>query len=454
MSAILIFILSGIIIQSAAVSATENATKSAGTTITVSADRSKLFKNMKPGSSSSSNKITVPTVSTTKVKKAGSLSTVASYNITNTASVTANSFDPIETTTGSGGGMKMPGNSSSSGDTTINGVSSTKLASDFKSKTAKLISGRNITESDAGTNNVVIEKQLAKQNDLKVGSTIKVKTTDKKYVTMKVVGIYKSSATSGMPGSDPSNTIYTSYTLPASINDKENQATSVTYTLSNSKQEKSATKQIKSIIDDSDFSVTSDNSTYQQLLQPMKNVKAFASKIVWLVAIAGTIILALIIILSVRGRRREIGILVSLGESKAKIVGQLFTELLMILVASLVVASLFGNIVGNKVGNQLLAQQSSTTTTTTSTGMPGGGGQGGPGGGGQAPSGAKTGRPGMGQQTGSAAKSAQLKNLKTTITPSSIMKLGGLGLVIIALAVLVASVGILRLKPKRILTSE
>ena len=162
---------------------------------------------------------------------------------------------------------------------------------------------------------------------------------------MKVVGIYKTSSSSSMPGSDPSNTIYTSYTLPASINGKENKASTVTYTLSNSKKSKATIKQIKSIISDSDFSVTSDDSTYQSLLQPMKNVKAFASKIVWLVAAAGTIILALIIILSVRSRRREIGILVSLGESKSKIVAQLFSELFIIMIASLVVASLFGNIV-------------------------------------------------------------------------------------------------------------
>jgi len=458
MTAILIFILLGIIIQSAAVSATESATKSAGTTITVSANRNKMFKNMKPGSSSST-KITTPTVSNAKAKKAGQLSTVASYNIQTTALVTANSFDPIETTTGSSGAMKGgPGgtSSTSSGDTTLSGVTSTKLASDFTSKTSKLVSGRNITASDAGTKNVVIEKQLAKQDALKVGSTIKIKTTSKKYVTMKVVGIYKTSSSSSMPGSDPSNTIYTSYTLPASINGKENKASTVTYTLSNSKKSKATIKQIKSIISDSDFSVTSDDSTYQSLLQPMKNVKAFASKIVWLVAAAGTIILALIIILSVRSRRREIGILVSLGESKSKIVAQLFSELFIIMIASLVVASLFGNIVGNKVGNQLLAQQNSSLTTSTSTGTstggPGGGGQG------QAPGGtgggAKMGRPGMSQGTTSTSKASQLKSLKTTITPSSIMKLGGLGFVIIALAVCVASIGILRLKPKKILTSE
>lgn len=104
MSAILVFVLSGIIIQNAAVSATNSVTKSAGTTISVSANRNKMFSKMRSSASKSKTKtITTPTVSNAKLKKAGSLSTVAYYNITNTASVNASSFDTVSTTTGSHG---------------------------------------------------------------------------------------------------------------------------------------------------------------------------------------------------------------------------------------------------------------------------------------------------------------------------------------------------------------
>ncbi len=459
MSAILVFVLSGIIIQNAAVSATNSVTKSAGTTISVSANRNKMFSKMRSSTSKSKTKtITTPTVSNAKLKKAGSLSTVAYYNITNTASVNASSFDTVSTTTGSQGGGMMKGGASgaSTGNITIDGVSSTKLTSSFISKEDKIVSGRNITTNDANSKNVVIEKELASSNGIKVGDTITVKmtTSGKKSIKLKVVGIYKakSTSTSSMPGSDPSNTIYTSYTLPATITGTEGKSSTVTYTLSNSAKEKSTTKKIKSIINSSSFSVSSNDESYQQLLQPMKNVQAFAKKIVWLVAIAGTIILGLIIILSVRTRRREIGVLVSLGESKMHIIGQLFSELFVILIGAMVIALLLGNFVGNKVGNQLLAQQQTTSVTSTS------GANGGPGGGG-APGSSQTGGGMRGgamttQSTTSSASKKALKTLNTSISPSSVIKLGGMGLVIIALAVCVSAISILRLRPKDILIGE
>ena len=280
-------------------------------------------------------------------------------------------------------------------------------------------------------------------------------TSGKKSIKLKVVGIYKAKSTSSTaPGSEPSNTIYTSYTLPATITGTEGKSSTVTYTLENSAKEKSTTKKIKSIINSSSFSVSSDDASYKQLLQPMKNVQSFAKKIVWLVAIAGTIILALIIILSVRTRQREIGVLVSLGESKLHIVGQLFSELFVILIGAMVVALLLGSFVGNKVGNQLLAQQQTTSvsSTTGSTGGPGGGGAPGSS---QAGGGMRGG--GMATQsatTTSASNKKALKTLNTSITPSSVIKLGGMGLVIIALAVCVSAISILRLRPKDILIGE
>jgi len=59
---------------------------------------------------------------------------------------------------------------------------------------------------------------------------------------------------------------------------------------------------------------------YQQMLQPLNNVSSFAKNIVILVAVAGVIILTLIIMLSIRERKYEIGVLLSLGESRVKVI--------------------------------------------------------------------------------------------------------------------------------------
>lgn len=181
----------------------------------------------------------------------------------------------------------------------------------------------------------------------------------------------------------------------------------------------------------------------------MKNVQSFANKIVWIVGIAGTIILALITVLMIRERRHEIGVLMALGESKFKIVLQLFSELFAVLVLSLVIAGVAGNFVGNAVGKQLVSQQT-TATQSTSTGAGfGGGGQQPGGGGGTAPSGA-----GRSGQTSMTASGSQVSTLKTKISAKSMAELGGLGLGIIAIAVVAGSTPIFRLKPKKILSNE
>ena len=93
-----------------------------------------------------------------------------------------------------------------------------------------------------------------------------------------------------------------------------------------------------------------------------------------MVAIADAVILALIVIFSIRERRYEIGVLMSLGENRLKIIGQFFTELFMVTIVSLVTASFAGNFVGNALGNQLLS--SSTQTQQTTNQGPNGGGPG------------------------------------------------------------------------------
>ena len=95
------------------------------------------------------------------------------------------------------------------------------------------------------------------------------------------------------------------------------------------------------------------------MLQPLNNISSIANNIIILVAVAGAIILTLIIMLSIRERRYEIGVLMSLGENRLKIIGQFFTELAVVTLISLCLASLAGGMVGNALGNQLLSNSTS-----------------------------------------------------------------------------------------------
>ena len=63
-------------------------------------------------------------------------------------------------------------------DFRLTGVNDLLSLPTFQDGTAKITSGRAITEKDQGTNNVVVESQLATANNLKVGSTFKLKDED------------------------------------------------------------------------------------------------------------------------------------------------------------------------------------------------------------------------------------------------------------------------------------
>ncbi|WP_125709335.1 ABC transporter permease [Lacticaseibacillus porcinae] len=456
-SAIMLFVLAGLLIKSAATTATQQAKDSVGATLTLSANREAAFKKMRSSTSTTSGKPTMPKLTTSPVKlstakKIAALSGVSSYSATVSTSANAKGFDAIETSSSSSGfGGKMPGGSTSSGDITVSGVTSTASNSNFSNDTYTITSGRGLKASDADTKNVVIETNLAKSNSLKVGSTIKLKATtgSKSTYTLKVVGIYKakSSATASMgPGqSDPANTVFTGTTFANTLKGSKYAGTadSVTFNVSTPSKVASVKAQAKKLINTSKYSINSDDASYQMVKASMKSVTGFANKIVWLVVIAGTIILALIVILMIRERRYEIGVLLSLGESRMKIIAQFFVELLVVLVIGVGVAGVGGKFVGDKLAQQIVSTQTTTTSTTNQMGgMPGGSGN--------AQGGAPSGQMGNRANAMATQKQKQTK-LSTQVTPQAILLLIAVGLVIIFIAILVGAGGILRLQPKKVL---
>lgn len=468
-AAILMFVLAGLLIRSAAVKATNQAKAEVGATVTLSANRQAAFKQMHKSSQSKSSKrskLTLNPVKLSDATKIAKLKHVGSYNVTSTTSANAKSYDTVSTSTGMGGGGtsggpgKMGGKTTTStGDTQIDGVTATSLTSDFSDKQSKIVKGRGITSSDRNTNHVVIEKELASQNDLSVGDTMTIKKTtgNKGTVKVKVVGIYKASSssasTAGPMSTDPSNTVYASYTLANSLKGSKyaNTADSVTFNVTAPSQVSQVKKAGNKVISSSKYALSTDDSSYQTVKASMSSVEGFANKIVWLVAIAGTIILALIVILMIRERRFEIGVLLSLGEARWKIVAQFFTEMIMVLVVALAIAGVGGKFVGNQLGSQLMSQAATTTQTTSSMAGQGQGGGGGQMGGGGRPGG--QGGQGGGQAAMTTQKSAATTKLAITVSAVDLAKLGGFGLAITFLSIMLASGGILRLEPRKVLIS-
>lgn len=479
-SAILIFVLAGLTIRSGADLATTNAKKSVGATVTLSTNRETMFKqsdsedeNSRPDPGSFER----TPVNLSDAKKIAKLSNVKSYSFeASTSADKSSGIEPIssdsdasndstenteessdEQMAGFGGGGAPGG--MSQGDFQIKGVSESSSYSEFSAGTASLVEGEAITSADEGTNNVLIEQSLAEANDLSVGDTFKIKDIDDKDVEVTIKGIYKTSDSGDSMSAqfnfmNPSNTIFSSYTMVNTLTGSEGKTIdSAVYNLEDPKDMDSFVKQANKLIDTDTFSLETNDQMYQQMLQPLNNVSSFAKNIVILVAAAGVIILTLIIMLSIRERKYEIGVLLSLGESRMKVISQFFVEIFICMIFALGIAAASGNVVGNAVGNQLLNQQ------TTSQNVEGqeanaAGNNGGPGGQGQMPGGGNGEPRGGGQMGGNPfTQTEEIQELNISVKPIEILSLAGIGLGISLFSIVLSSAGILRLNPKKILIS-
>lgn len=471
-----VLILSGFTIQSAADKASELAREQLGGTVTLTVDREKQMQTMREEASSSDSSSTESKpqfqsspIDVSDANDLAKLNHVASYNYYSSTQALASGFDPIESsgdtsssndessttaeTQGPGGGQGGP--QMVDADLSISGLLDSATSTDFEAGTSELTSGVAITSADKDKNVAMVEENLAEENDWKVGDSFTVTSSDgNTKITLKIVGIYKTTDS----GSDmaqnfsflnPYNKVYVPYTIANTIkgSDYKNTVDSAVYTMDDAANISAFEKEAKKVdsIDWDTFKLDANDTLYQQMIGPINSVASFSKNIVYIVSIAGALILGLLVMMQVRDRKYEMGVLLAIGEKRGKLIAQFFVEILIVALVSFGLAAASSHYVAQLAGNQLLAQQnSSTNETTTSTenrGPGGGGGQGGPG--------------GFGQSVSNLTKNTeQIKELDIQVTLEDMLKMGGIGIGIAFISVLLPATLVLRMNPKTILTKQ
>ena len=452
-SVICIFVLSGLAIQSAAKKSSELARQQLGGSVTLQADRQKQMAQQQKDGEKRTFESTP--ISVSDAKKLTSLQHVKNYNFLTTASANAESFDAIKSSGESadnssgagrfqGGGRQMI-----SADISIEGVLSTALLDDFTDGSSKITDGRAITKTDADAKVAVINETLADQNKLKVGGSITVSSAaaDSVKTKLKIVGIYKTTSSGDDQAQhfsflNPDNKIYTPYTAAAALkgSDNKNKISSAVYYMDDAKYIDSFVAAAKKTsIDDKTYALTTNDQVYQQMVGPIENVASFSKNVVYLVSIAGAVILGLIVMMSIRERKYEMGVLMAIGEKRWKLIGQFLTEILVVAVIAIGIASVTGSLVANQLGNQLLSQQVGSADDSQQQTSGWGGGEMLRGGGmfGQHSSGADV-----------------ISTMQVNVSLNDLLILSGIGVAIAVIATLLPSVSVMRLHPKTILTKQ
>jgi putative ABC transport system permease protein len=214
----------------------------------------------------------------------------------------------------------------------------------------------------------LVGKDLATKNNLSVGSTFTAYGQ-----TITVQGIYDTGNTFTNGGVIMS--------LPAlqQLSSQPGEVTSAIVTVDSVDNLDATVTSLQKTLGNS-ADVVSDQSASADTLSSLDNVKTIATYSLVGALVAGAVIIFLSMLMIVRERRREIGVLKAIGSSNAKISWQFVTEALTLTGMAAVVGVVAGVILSNPVLDALVSS-SSSSTANGAFGGPGGGPGGGAGGG-------------------------------------------------------------------------
>ena len=245
----------------------------------------------------------------------------------------------------------------------------------FRSEVFKLIEGKNIAREETGK--VLVHEELAKKNQWKVGDKVSLKVLgEEKELEFFIQGIFtgkKQEKYTGMSSDFSENMMFTDYTTMLQIFGKKKLVTSLKILVSDSEKLAALKAEMnKKSVQSEDYEISEEENQFSGMVESLDIVKQMIFLMIMAVIGAGIIVLSLVLILWVRERMYEIGILLAIGRSKIKIMGQFILELIFVSLPAMILAAILGRIfVGWILGAVL--QKESLDNLDLSSFMTGGG---------------------------------------------------------------------------------
>ena len=319
------------------------------------------FQNMmKQRDEQDNEQITLTTDIADKLKD---LKYVENYNYTVSANVNSD-LSAVSTDTQQSQQMDDRKQMPNTSDFSIQANTTMEYLSEFNNDNYSLLSGRVLTADDAGSTNCVIETNLANENDLDVGDTLTISSLEDESMTVEltVVGIFEISNTDSdvrMMNMNPVNTIYTDLSVGQLINNDENVLSSAVYYLDDSENVEAfmTLAEDQTDLDWEVYSLNDNNQMFEKNASSINNMDSFTKIFLIVVIGAGCAILCLILALTIRNRYYEIGIFLSLGQSKIRIIGQQLIEIGIIAALAFTISLGTGKMTSNIISGMLTPSQ-------------------------------------------------------------------------------------------------
>ena len=235
----------------------------------------------------------------------------------------------------------------------------------FLSGRFELVEGKHIT--DDMSDGVIISKQLADRNGLKVGDTVTgiyYPENNTPAVDMEIVGLFdivadKDDAVNMYDDAsyyDYSNYVFCSMEAAEGLikgwgEDGEG-ISEAYYYVSDAAQLDNIIKEVQSIssINWNNYKITSNDEVYQNISSSLSDTGTLITTLIVVITVVSMVLIILILSMSVRSRKREMGILLAVGIAKPSVILQYILETALIAVVAYPLAYLSSRQVAGAIG--------------------------------------------------------------------------------------------------------
>jgi putative ABC transport system permease protein len=235
----------------------------------------------------------------------------------------------------------------------------------FLSGRFELVEGKHIT--DDMSNGVIISKELADRNNLKVGDTVTgiyYPENNTPAVDMEIVGLFdivadKDDAVNMYDDSsyyDYSNYVFCSMEAAKGLikgwGEDGDGISEAYYYVSDAAQLDSVIKEVQGIssVNWNNYKITSNDEVYQNISSSLSDTGTLITTLIVVITVVSMVLIILILSMSVRSRKREMGILLAVGIAKPSIILQYILETALIAVVAFPLAYLSSRQVAGTLG--------------------------------------------------------------------------------------------------------
>ena len=237
----------------------------------------------------------------------------------------------------------------------------------FSSGVFSLLKGKMIEATNV--HKIMIHEELASKNQLNLGDTITLdviqqETGEKKKVDYEIVGIFsgkKQETYTGLTSDFSENTVFTDYQSIHQLFSSElgEVVTGLNIFASSSEELLKMKQAIEALpFNWEEFVIEDQKQDFDDILESITGLQSIVQWMTVGILIAGAVILSLMLMLSVRERIYEIGILLSIGIHKAWIIGKFFVELFLLTIPAIFVSLALGPMMVQQLMNGFISMDS------------------------------------------------------------------------------------------------